>query len=179
MTKESYLYTPFYCEENIWHLSQVPTLSNSDKKVVFISNEKRSCPLWKQRAGSGEDNFVVWDYHVILLHKEGSWHVWDLDTTLGLPMDFLAYVDATFRMSTRDLDEYAPQFRVIDAKAYASLLSSDRSHMRNANGTWKATPPVWPLIKGAGDSNLMQLIDMARPATGTVMSFAEFVKVFS
>jgi hypothetical protein len=178
MDKEAYLYTPFYCEENIWHLSQVPSFSASDSKVVFVSNEKRSCPLWKQRAGVGEEEFVLWDYHVIFLHKQNSWQVFDLDTTLGLPVLFQTYVNATFRMSDRGLDEYAPKFRVIDAKEFVSLFSSDRSHMRNSDGTWKATPPTWPLIEGTGEPNLMQLADMSNPLTGKVMSFGDFFRAF-
>jgi protein N-terminal glutamine amidohydrolase len=178
MNKESHLYTPFYCEENIWHLCHSPSFS-ADSKVVLISNDLHSCPLWKQRAGSGPDKFVVWDYHAVLLDRQGSWQVWDLDTVLALPTDFRSYLDATFKIGELELNEHAPLFRVIDAAEYASCLSSDRSHMRNPDGSWKAKPPAWPTIQGAGASNLMQLIDMTRPDPGKVMNIAEFSRAFS
>ena len=177
MTKEDYPYTPFYCEENIWHLCQLPELS-SDSKVVLISNKLHSCPLWKQRAGSGPEQFVVWDYHVVLLHRQGLWQVWDLDSTLAMPTDFRPYMEATFKIGAIQLNDHAPQFRVIDAQEYLSSLSSDRSHMRNPDGTWRATPPAWPIIQAGGEPNLMRLIDMTRPDPGRVMSIVEFSSAF-
>jgi hypothetical protein len=177
MTKESYPYTAFYCEENIWQLCRLPEFS-ADSRVVIISNKLHSCPLWKQRAGSGPEEFVVWDYHVVLLHRQELWQVWDLDSTLGLPTDFRPYMQATFKIGALELSEHAPQFRVVEAKEYISCLSSDRSHMRNADGTWRATPPEWPLIQSGEEPNLMRLIDMSCPEPGKIMSIVEFSRAY-
>lgn len=34
--------------------------------AVYVSNERRTVPLWRQKAGRGEDKLVVW---VSMLHK--------------------------------------------------------------------------------------------------------------
>lgn len=31
--------------------------------AVFVSNERRTVPLWRQKAGRGEDKLVVWVSH--------------------------------------------------------------------------------------------------------------------
>lgn len=53
-----------FSEENIWKLCQdVATRHPSELQhchVVFVSNSRRSVPLWRQRAGKDEDKLVVW-----------------------------------------------------------------------------------------------------------------------
>jgi protein N-terminal glutamine amidohydrolase len=179
MSQEKPLYTPYYCEENIWQLCQMPALSQCQCNVVFISNKEQSCPLWKQRAGAAIEGFVLWDYHVILLAKRNAWEVWDLDTTLDLPTNFPLYIEETFQTKLYELAEHSPQFRVIERKDFVATFSSDRSHMRNADGSWKAKPPTWPAIQGAPQSNLMQLVDMGQTDPGQVMNLAQFTVAFS
>jgi len=179
MTQEKPLYTPYYCEENIWQLCLLSALAQSECKVVFISNKQKSCPLWRQRAGTANEGFILWDYHVILLAKGNAWQVWDLDTMLELPTSFSSYVEETFQIKRYELAEYSPQFRVIDRADFLSNFASDRSHMRNADGSWKATPPLWPAIKGASQSNLMQLIDMGQANLGDVLNLEQFMAAFS
>uniref|UniRef100_A0A158Q885 Tyrosine--tRNA ligase n=1 Tax=Elaeophora elaphi TaxID=1147741 RepID=A0A158Q885_9BILA len=55
-------------------------------------------PLWKQRAAAVGRDYVIWDYHVILLYaKLGSVLVYDFDTTLTFPCDAQTYWTETFR----------------------------------------------------------------------------------
>ncbi|KAL3982812.1 N-terminal glutamine amidase family protein [Acanthocheilonema viteae] len=94
-------YTPMYCEENIWKLCKKVSASLEDLNccsVVFISNKNRMVPLWKQRVAEtvGRD-YVIWDYHVILLYsKSGSVLVYDFDTALSFPCDAQTYWIETF-----------------------------------------------------------------------------------
>ena len=132
-------YTPFYCEENIWHLA------DDGGTVVVITNERRQVPLWEQRLGSP----VVWDYHVVLV-RDGR--VYDMDTELPFPCDLRAYVQSTFRLPDM------VKIRRVEAQDYRASFSSDRSHMKDADGAWIHPPPVWPLIM-QGKLTLERLLD--------------------
>jgi len=47
-------------------------------------------PVFRQRAGSGSEGAVLWDYHVVALQRgAGGPRVWDLDSTLpfGTPLE--------------------------------------------------------------------------------------------
>ncbi|CAG8519516.1 24380_t:CDS:2 [Cetraspora pellucida] len=74
--KSSLIYTPFYCEENVYHLCKKfselldKSIGNYEVYACFISNQTRSVPIRKQKAAKSPDGFVIWDYHVILLLKE-------------------------------------------------------------------------------------------------------------
>lgn len=127
-------YTPFYCEENVWHLCE-----DGAGTVVVISSPSRATPLWKQRAAGDTEEPVFWDYHVILV-RDGR--VFDLDTTLPFPCPLEEYVDETFRLPA------AVRFRCFDAEDYRRGFGSDRSHMRDEHGHWRAPPPPWPAIRG-------------------------------
>lgn len=67
--------------------------------AVFVSNEGRTVPLWRQKAGRGDDKVVIWDYHVFFMHYIGPNKslVFDLDTTLPFPTYFHKYITETFR----------------------------------------------------------------------------------
>ena len=54
-------YQAYYCEENIWRLCQQPQLQVHKSEVVFISNPRRTCALWYQRAAPYPTEPVVWD----------------------------------------------------------------------------------------------------------------------
>jgi len=53
-----------FSEENVWKLcEQVKKLYPNELSkcyAVFVSNERRTVPLWRQKAGRGEDKLVVW-----------------------------------------------------------------------------------------------------------------------
>lgn len=60
-------------EENVWKLcEQVKKTRPSELSkcyAVFVSNEGRTVPLWRQKAGRGDDKVVIWvsDLHSIFL----------------------------------------------------------------------------------------------------------------
>jgi protein N-terminal glutamine amidohydrolase len=178
-----HLYAPFYCEENIWHLSREPQLTDFDKRVVFISNEMKSCPLWFQRACQSAHEPVVWDYHVILLANndaaQSDWQVWDLDTLLGLPMPAKLYLESTFGNINLAGPSFQPQFKVIDATSFATSFCSDRGHMRDRHGAWLVQPPPWPAIMQTSKPNLQELIDMGNDEHGEVLDLPGFVERFA
>ncbi len=178
MSRHSYPYAPYYCEENIWHLCQQADFGAFDSKVVLISNHSRTCALWNQRASMTPDEPVIWDYHVILLFDKEGWQVYDLDTVLNAPTSVAEYLWSTFGQAQVP-EQFQPQFRIIDANEFVSLFSSDRSHMLTADGQWQVPPPVWPAIVRNGQSNLMDLIDMEKPSPGTVMDLMQFQIFFS
>ena len=158
-------YTPYYCEENIWHLCQHPKFARRQVLVVFISNDKKSCPFFFQRACPSLQRPVWWDYHVILLCKEASWLVWDLDTILGCPISMEDYLRLTFGDSGTISKEYAPLFRIVTPDKFVHIFSSNRSHMRKSNGQWIALPPPWPAIYQNGRNTLNEFIVMASNKT--------------
>jgi hypothetical protein len=107
------LYASHYCEENVYQLAKSflahADLSSESGFVVFVSNATKSTPIWCQKL-SEDDNPVVWDYHVIFVVKShdkrtGSIVV-DLDTKLGYPVDFGAYVIKSFQPQRALLPEY-------------------------------------------------------------------------
>lgn len=67
--------------------------------AVFVSNERRTVPLWRQKAGRGDEKLVIWDYHVFFMHNPSPNRclVFDMDTTLPFPTYFHKYVTETFR----------------------------------------------------------------------------------
>lgn len=174
-------YAPYYCEENIWHLADHPSLGASDKHVAFVSNDMRACPLWRQRAASDATTPVCWDYHVILVAGTGEASiVYDLDSLLPFPCPFARYVDETFRPEGDDPAAMRPRFRLIDAATYRTCFASDRSHMRGPDGSWRAPPPPWVPITASGPSfGLAQILDLTTPEPGEILELDAFVARFS
>ena len=175
-------YTACYCEENIWHLCADPVVTganndadnNADHKVVWVSSLQQVCPIWHQRsAATGEP--VWWDYHVFLLSRTGEqWLVWDLDTSLGLPVEAPVYFAAAFKRPM----PLQPVFRVMDASDYRRDFSSDRSHMQNGDGSWMSPPPVWPAIVRE-DLTFTAMRDMHDNRFGVRLSLDEIERLIS
>ena len=173
-------YTPFYCEENVWHLVDGDPLRLMRASVAFVSNRLRKCALWSQRAADDPRAPILWDYHVVAIgvSPSGAW-VFDLDSRLELPSPFPIYVAETFRRGAGLDPVLLPKFRVIDASTYRRELVSDRSHMRDGT-RWKARPPAWPTIGAvAMPSNLERFVDMEREFLGRVFGLDEFVAHFA
>ncbi|KAB7498144.1 Protein N-terminal glutamine amidohydrolase, partial [Armadillidium nasatum] len=153
---EDCTYTPFYCEENVWHLcdyvrkNKISELSKC--YVVFISNNSRCVPLWRQRSGKDEERLVTWnysyifnscvgpinkDYHVIFMYcLDDRCLVFDLDSDLPFPTYFHKYVTETIRTDHILRPENHRFFRVIPASVYLQKFASDRRHMRQSNGNF-------------------------------------------
>ena len=166
-SRPSFRYQPFYCEENVFHLAREPALAGRRRAVVFISNPERACAVWHQRAALRSTWPILWDYHVVLL-VGAPWEVWDLDTTLAVPAPAARYLRRSFRDGIAE--EVAPRFRVVDAGVFTRSFASDRSHMRDARGSYQQPPPPWPPIGAPGaEPNLMRFVDMETPFLGEVL----------
>ncbi|MFT4924281.1 MAG: hypothetical protein ACI8WB_000359 [Phenylobacterium sp.] len=144
--RQTYDYCACYCEENIWHLCQHPNFAGFEKRIVVISNADKTCAVWHQSAASEDQVPVIWDYHVILLVLFDHWTVWDLDSTLPLGEAFTRYLPQTFPTLAPQYHRFMPRFKVIENQRFIRSFSSDRSHMRQADGSWFSPPPPWPAI---------------------------------
>jgi len=160
------LHWPYFCEENIWHLcgneEALASTSPHLRRVLIISNARRRVAFRKQHAGQG--GMVFWDYHVVLLAGR---QVWDLDSTLGHPVDLDVWIRESFYPLVPGC---APRFRVLEVPTYRSSFASDRSHMRDALGAPLKPMPPWPPI-GVG-MTLRSLIDLDQPFPGEVVDLA-------
>ncbi|QDG49466.1 hypothetical protein FIV42_01540 [Persicimonas caeni] len=173
-------YQPFYCEENIYQLCADGGFADGDASVVFISNAGRTCALWAQRAAREQGAPVVWDYHVVLVDASGPQAmVWDLDTLVGAPVPFAVWWQATFPFGATVPEPFQPQFRVVPAGVFLQTFSSDRSHMRDAQGHWQAPPPEWaPIFRPDEGMNLDRFIDMDSDFVGEVLDAAAMRRRF-
>lgn len=54
----------YFSEENVWKLCEQVKKSNPSELskcyAVYVSNEGRTVPLWRQKAGRGDDKVVIW-----------------------------------------------------------------------------------------------------------------------
>lgn len=167
------LHQPFYCEENVWHLCQEPALAGRPRVVAFVSNPSGGFVIWHQKASPRAGAPIRWDYHVILLVAE-PWEVWDLDTTLGLPLPAGAYLRESFPRALPD--RIAPFFRLVPAEDFVAAFASDRGHMRRADGRYLRRPPPWPPILPAGAApNLHRFVDLTEDFLGTIVDLAGLV----
>ncbi|XP_065574626.1 protein N-terminal glutamine amidohydrolase-like [Artemia franciscana] len=180
------IYTSCYCEENVWHLCSWVRTHRPEEisrcSAVFISNSKKQIPLWRQRAGRGEERLVIWDYHVVFLHQFGDkCLVYDLDSELPFPTFFPKYVTETFRTDQILDATYHRYFRVVPATVYLTKFSSDRRHMRKTDGSWLKPPPEYPCLQMPGSShNLDDFVSMepSKSGLGEVYTLMDFVRKF-
>ena len=161
-------YCPYFCEENVWHLCQDDAVRDDaplvvvpleERRVVFVSNDTKQVRMRHQRAGQG--GVVIWDYHVVLLARG---RVWDLDCTLGMPLD----VDRWLTDSFVDADDApgAARFRVVDAADFVRTFASDRSHMVESGHPFPSWPPI-----GEG-MTLMRFVDFTDAFVGEIVDAA-------
>ena len=193
--RDSFLYTPYYCEENVWHLCQAPQLAQFEPKVVFLTNAMRSCAFLNQRAAPSAEHLMFWDYHVVVLAKSGkpstlsappisgadpsagTWEIWDLDTRLGMPIAVDDYLSQTFPLIPKT-EQFQPVFRVIDSDEFVQVFSSDRSHMRDQKGKWLQQPPAWDPICRDGTFNLIDFLETEPGGIGVLMDRFAFLSRF-
>ncbi|MEA3639579.1 MAG: hypothetical protein VBE63_06510 [Lamprobacter sp.] len=136
-------YQPFYCEENIWWLCAEPPPAVCLEQVIFIASPCGLCPIAEQRAADA-DGVAWWDYHCVGLDAERR--IWDLDSRLSLPVAASSWLDRSFPQADDWPTPLQPLFRLIPRAAYLQDFRSDRSHMRNADGSWMQPPPPWSCI---------------------------------
>lgn len=170
--RQKFHYCAFYCEENIWKLCQEPDFLERPAFVVFVSNAKKGCAIWHQKAAYSVIDPVVFDYHVFLLVEDEcqGWLVFDLDTTLGFPVKAESYFRDSFSISYNVPEEYKPLFRLLTPQEYIRHLSTDRSHMTDEKGKWLQPPPDWesPFQPEIG-MNLFQFVQMEEDFIGEVL----------
>lgn len=172
---EELRYQPFYCEENVWWLARRPELASRDRWAVFISNPDRTCALWQQRLSASREEAVVWDYHVVLLTSgPGGPEVWDLDSRLPKPTSATNWLEATFPVPVPE--PLAPRFRVVSAAELGAGFASDRRHMRDPKGEFRAPPPPWPAIVSPTGAlhTLDAFVDVLGDGPGSVLDAAAF-----
>lgn len=168
-------YTSAYCEENIWHLASEDRFRGLDAKVVLVTGPGSHRKLWFQRCSEHDSIPVHWDYHVILLVRDDNWQVWDLDTTLDLPVNASSYFRKTFRGPDESFNNANVIFRTINAKEYIENFSSDRSHMKLPSGDWAAPPPSWPPIMKRDSPNLMEWLDSESDGPGELLTLEQII----
>jgi hypothetical protein len=172
------LYTKCYCEENIYRLASFLNIPKSF--VCFISNSHKTVPFWCQKSQQHPSVPVVWDYHVILLEKQGrECNIYDFDTTLSFPCRAKEYLSKSLLINQIKLDPtYQRKYRIIESEVYLKHFASDRSHMKTETG-WLAEPPRQQLIQTAESKmNLHSYIDMTQDHDvqfGKVYTEEEFV----
>lgn len=165
-------YTPYYCEENVWQLCVDPQVDGSPRAALFISNAARQVAVGHQRAASDPQMPVIWDYHVVLASRRPEgWMIWDVDSTLGLPVPLSIYLRASLGFPDGVPEPYTARVRVIEASTYRTTLTTDRRHMRDPSGELRAPAPPWDPI-GEG-SNLMRLVDLDDDLVGEVVDLRE------
>lgn len=174
-----------FCEENCWrllyrHLNSSSSASRWEYFAVFISNENRACPMFRQRASEATD-YVCWDYHVVVLRRPRDdgigterTEILDVDTRVGYPTSLESYLAGSFpHASSPDVNASClPSFRAVPARDYLALFYSNRGHMVGGDGGWLAEPPEYACImtgaaakeeryhKRGNVSNLDSYIDM-------------------
>ncbi len=166
-----FLYQPYYCEENAYHLARHPALAGRDPAVIFI-RAAAECVMWHQRAARAAHEPVLWDYHAVVLARR-PWEIWDLDSTLGCPVPALVYLQRSFRPELRLRPRHAPRLRVVPAAELAATFASDRSHMRTPDGSFTQPPPAWPPIGPPGvASSLERYLAYGDPIAGEELDLA-------
>ena len=172
-------YAAFWCEENIAHFFLRRPFATGGAWALLVSNPKKSVAMARQRAGrASPTGLVYWDYHVVALavdELDSPARIYDFDTELGFPVEAATWVDGSFPPSLPE--SMRPLFRLIESSQYVSLLSSDRSHMRRADGSWSAPPPPWPPFGAGRPNNLFSLIDMERESPGSLMDRASLLEL--
>lgn len=154
------IYTPLFCEENIWFLAQKllgQGVSDNRMFVLFFSNFTGSIVLFSQNKAR-QGHLIVWDYHVVLqVHQDHSDWIYDIDSRLPLPSPLTTYFSQTFPNQRILPANYRTKIRQIPADEYLRHFSSDRSHM-----VGKIPPdqfPDYPIITPAIPRSAIALAD--------------------
>lgn len=196
----AYIYTPYYCEENVYLLVESfskdrSITDNWEIYAVFISNHTKTVALWNQKLCESPDYPVVWDYHCVLLLKSkassSSW-IFDYDTRLAMLCPLQEYVEGTLGtdlFQSNPSNQFRSLLRIVPAVDYLDSFASDRSHMLmvkdDGTQTYIDPPPSYPCLIGKRvqeqniTNNLMDtFVSMSSSSSleciGQVMTFSEF-----
>jgi len=155
-------YQPFWCEENIWRLTTDACVGVGERWVLFLTGSSGHVACWGQCAASSADAPVLWDYHVVLVVRQETWAVWDLDCRQGCPLPAATWFAATFPCPDSVRPVFQPRCLLISADEYRTQFTSDRTHMRNPDGGWQQPPPPWPAPQQAHGTTLATYVTRAR-----------------
>ncbi len=129
--KNTCLYTPLFCEENIWQLINSLYMNHYAKpiEVLFIINQNSSIALFDQNQSNFNEP-VIWDYHVILVAlKNNQPVIFDFDSRCDFPTKINDYFELTFPVKYPLSQTYQPYIKAIAAAHYLKHFYSDRHHM--------------------------------------------------
>ncbi|KAJ6496535.1 N-terminal glutamine amidase-domain-containing protein [Mycena vitilis] len=159
------VYTPFYCEENIYILCEALLSHKEVVSAVFISNESKTIALNNQKLGG--QSVVLWDYHAVLWLRSRDQQNWiyDFDSSLPFPCLMKDYLAHTFEENLPL--PYISLFRIVPGSTFVEYFASDRSHMladpkqagSHTVNMYRSSPPPTPPIRGKSanvSSNLME-----------------------
>lgn len=167
-------YCPFYCEENVWRLLGRPEFAALPAWAVAVFADGAPVPVLRQRLGRSGDGLIHWDYHVFaLVQVEGHFLALDFDSDQAFPSPAPAYLEAAFPPG----QDPPAIFRLMEGGAFLAGFSSDRSHMRFPDGSWRATPPAWPCPAaraGADPWTLASILDPLSPGPGRLLGLGGF-----
>jgi hypothetical protein len=140
------LYTPLFCEENIWQLARQMLDDGGDPDtlwVLFFSNPRQTVLMLNQYR-AGPQGYIAWDYHVVL---QAGDLLYDLDTILPFPVNAVRYFSESFPVQSALDESYRGWVRRIPASSFVERFYSDRSHMQDSVA--KSEYPSWPAITPA------------------------------
>ncbi|KAL4446613.1 hypothetical protein ABPG74_005551 [Tetrahymena malaccensis] len=139
--KQEEIYTGCYCEENVYKLCEkfeqivkAGEINKNDHAVfaVFITNQFKQTYVKQQvRGDSKNDYLVMWDYHVILVHKDlkaNKSYVYDFDTKLSWGCKFEEYFIKSL-LKKYPTSALQTMYRVVESATLIEKFASDRSHM--------------------------------------------------
>jgi hypothetical protein len=183
-------YQQYYCEENIYLLSEDLLGSHRRLQVLFISNSRKAC-LFHHQSSAAAGTPLIWDYHVVLLdgpHRDPVdaplYRIFDFDTRLGFGIDAERYLRSTFRPPGPQ--RFRPLFRLIPVEIFLTGFSTDRRHMRedpeNPDSPWLQPPPPWDPPRGSGAASpheLPRFISMEPEGPGLTVHLDELLEVVS
>ena len=158
--RETFRYTAYFCEENIWWLARSLMDAGSDAaqmRVLFFANRWQTVILRNQRAANA-GQAVAWDYHVVLTTVSDSIPlVLDFDTRLAFPTPYREYFVDSFPPQSALPEHYRCWVRCIPAASYLAHFYSDRSHMIGRIAA--ADFPDYPIIQPAAGGLAVPLDD--------------------
>jgi len=128
---KNYIYTPLFCEENIWKLIKSLYLNKyaNPMHVLFIINRTNSIAIFNQKRSAIQQP-IIWDYHVILSAQiDNSTVVFDFDSNCEFPVDIKEYFNKTFPVTSVLNKAYKPMIKALKATHYLKHFYSDRHHM--------------------------------------------------
>lgn len=131
LDKNDYIYTPLFCEENIWKLINSLYMNQYAKPidVLFILNQTRTIALFGQN-NSDLHSPLIWDYHVILTaNKDKKIVIFDFDSQCNFPATLTDYFNTTFPDYIHLSDIYQPLIKTINPRYYLKHFYSNRQHM--------------------------------------------------